>query len=67
MESTKYVGLDVHQDAITIAVMNSAGKVIMESIIETKTNTILGFFQGLRGDVHVTLKKERGRPGCTTC
>ena len=57
MESTKYVGLDVHQDAITIAVMNSAGKVIMESIIETKTNTILGFFQGLRGDVHVTFEE----------
>jgi hypothetical protein len=40
MESTKFVGLDVHKDAITIAVMNSAGKVIMESIIETKAVTI---------------------------
>jgi hypothetical protein len=29
-------GMDVHKDAITIAVMNSAGKVIMESIIETR-------------------------------
>ena len=57
MESTKYVGLDVHQEAITIAVMNSAGKLIMESIIETKTNTILQFFQGLRGDVHVTFEE----------
>jgi len=41
MESTKFVGMDVHKDAITIAVMNSAGKVIMESIIETKAVTIL--------------------------
>jgi hypothetical protein len=31
MESTKYVGLDVHQEATTVAVMNSAGKLIMES------------------------------------
>jgi hypothetical protein len=57
MESTKYVGLDVHTEAITIAVMNSAGKLIMESIIETKTMTILQFIQGLRGDLHVTFEE----------
>ena len=49
--------MDVHQDAITIAVMNSAGKVVMESIIETKGVTILQFIQGLRGDVHVTFEE----------
>jgi hypothetical protein len=37
--------------------MNSAGKLIMESIIETKTNTILQFFEGLQGDVHVTFEE----------
>src|SRR5437016_13996560 len=57
MESTKFVGMDVHKDAITIAVMNSAGKVIMESIIETKAVTILQFIQGLRGDLHVTFEE----------
>jgi hypothetical protein len=71
MGSEKYVGLDVHKDTISIAVMNSAGKLIMESIIETKAITILQFFQGLQGDVYVTLmsplRKEPGPPGCTTC
>ena len=57
MESTKFVGMDVHKDAITIAVMNSAGKVVMESIIETKAVTILQFIQGLRGDVFVTFEE----------
>src|SRR5437879_10792070 len=57
MESTKFVGMDVHKDAITIAVMNSAGKVIMESIIETKAVTILQFIQGLRADVFVTFEE----------
>src|SRR5256886_1096288 len=57
MESTKFVGMDVHKDAITIAVMNSAGKVIMESIIETKAVTILQFIQGLRSDVFVTFEE----------
>jgi len=55
MESTKFVGMDVHKDAI--AVMNSAGKVVMESILETKAVTILQFIHGLRGDVFVTFEE----------
>ena len=43
MDSTKYVGMDVHTEAISVAVRNSAGKLIMESILETKANTILEF------------------------
>ncbi len=57
MDSTKYVGLDVHTEATTVAVMNSAGKLIMESIIETKAITIRQFIQGLRGDLHVTFEE----------
>ncbi len=57
MESTKYVGMDIHEQTISIAVMNSAGKLIMESIIETKTITILQFIQGLRGDLQVTFQE----------
>jgi len=57
MDGTKFVGMDVHQETISIAVMNSAGKVIMESIIQTKAITILQFIQGLRGDLHVTFEE----------
>ena len=57
MDSTKYVGMDVHTEAISVAVRNSAGKVIMESILETKANTILEFIQGLHGNVHVTFEE----------
>jgi len=46
----KYVGMDVHKEAISIAVINGDGKLVMESIVETKTSTILQFIQGLRGD-----------------
>jgi transposase len=53
----KYVGMDVHKEAITMAVMNRDGKLVMESIVETKTSTILQFIQGLRGDLHVTLEE----------
>ena len=57
MDSTKYVGMDVHKDTISIAVMNSAGKVVMESVLETKAVTILQFIQGLRGNLLVTLEE----------
>jgi transposase len=57
MESTKYVGMDVHKEAISIAVMNSAGKVVMESILETKASTVLQFIRGLRGNLLVTLEE----------
>ena len=43
MTSTKYIGLDVHKESISIAVMNSVGKVVMECVIETKASTILQF------------------------
>jgi hypothetical protein len=29
----KYIGMDVHKEAITIAVRNGSGKLVMESII----------------------------------
>ena len=57
MDSAKYIGMDVHKESISIAVMNAAGKIVMESVIETKANTILQFLRGLRGDLHVTFEE----------
>jgi transposase len=57
MDSVKYIGMDVHKEAISIAVLNSSGKLVMESIIETKAITILQFVQGLRGNLQVTLEE----------
>ena len=57
MDSVKYIGMDVHKEAISIAVLNSSGKLVMECIIETKASIILQFFQGLRGSLHVTFEE----------
>jgi len=57
MDSTKYIGMDVHKESISIAVRNAAGKIVMECVIETKANMILEFVDGLRGDVHVTFEE----------
>ena len=56
----KYIGLDVHKDATSIAVLNGVGKLVMESIIETKAATVLEFLHGLRGELHVTLEEGPG-------
>ena len=55
--NVKYIGLDVHKEAVAIAVLNGAGKLVMESIVETKASTLLDFLQGLRGELHVTLEE----------
>jgi len=50
----KYIGMDVHKEATVIAVLNGGGKLVMESIVETKASSILQFIHGLRGELHVT-------------
>src|SRR5271154_4855652 len=57
MDNGKYIGMDVHKEAISIAVLNSSGKLVMECTIETKTITILDFLKGLRGSLHATFEE----------
>ena len=54
----KYIGMDVHKEATVIAVRNSRGDLVMESIVETESATILQFIHGLRGELHVTWEDE---------
>jgi hypothetical protein len=57
MTSTKYIGMDVHKESISIAIMNRAGKIVMECVIETKASMILQFIDGLRRDLQVTFEE----------
>src|SRR5262249_17971272 len=57
MNSEKYIGLDVHQATISVAVLDHTGKVVMECVLETKAATILEFFAGLRGTLSVTFEE----------
>ena len=57
MTSAKYIGMDVHKESISIAVRDAVGKIVMECVIETKASMILQFFDGLRGDLHVTFEE----------
>ncbi len=40
MSGEKYIGLDVYQATISVAVMAPQGKLVMESILQTKASTI---------------------------
>src|ERR1700740_3859698 len=57
MNSEKYLGLDVHQATTSVAVMDSQGQGVRESILETKASTLLEFFGGLRGSLFVTFEE----------
>ena len=57
MSQEKYVGMDVHQATISVAVVDSRGRLVMECILETKAATILGFLEGLRGTLSVTFEE----------
>jgi hypothetical protein len=62
MNDAGYIGLSVHQATICAAVGDADGKLIMESIIETKAEMILQFIPGLRDSLQVTF----GEGTCAT-
>ena len=61
MSQEKYIGMDVHQATISVAVVDAAGKLIMECLLETKASTMLEFMQGLHGTLALTFEEGAGR------
>jgi len=57
MNQIKYIGMDVHKAMTVIAVLDSKGKLIAESIIETKAYVILDFIKSQRGAIQVTFEE----------
>jgi len=57
MNSVKYVGLDVHQATISVAVLSAEGQLVMQSILATHAAAILDFIHGLRGSLEVTFEE----------
>ena len=53
----RYVGLDVHRDSISVAVLNQAGKLVKEAVIPTQEAALLGWLRELRGPLHVVLEE----------
>ena len=55
----KYIGMDVHEATISAAVMNAQGKLLIESLLETRADTIVEFIHGLRGTLSLTFNYGR--------
>lgn len=54
---TYYVGMDVHGASIAIVVLNGAGKIVMQLVVETGAERVRGFLKQLRGKVYVTFEE----------
>jgi hypothetical protein len=60
MNVKKYIGMYVHQETISIAVMTSEGKLVMEIHRRDQSKhhpAVCPFVQGLHGDLHLTFEE----------
>jgi transposase len=57
MTDTKYIGIDVHQASISIAVLDARGGLLMQSTIATQASTLLEVLHGLKGTLYVTFEE----------
>jgi hypothetical protein len=60
MNCEKYIGLDVHQATISVAVRDCKGKVVMETILETKASPFSSSLPVYAVLCQSPSKKERG-------
>lgn len=57
MNSVRYLGMDVHRDTVSVAVLDENGRLMMQSVLATRAAAILDFIAGIRGTLHVTLEE----------
>ena len=57
MDSVRYIGLDVHRDTVSAAVLDGDGKLMMQSVFATRAAAILDFMHGIKGTMHVTFEE----------
>jgi len=57
MNSVRYVGMDVHRDTISVAVLDESGRLMMQSVLATRAGAVLDFIHGVRGTLQVTFEE----------
>jgi transposase len=57
MNSVRYIGLDVHRDTISAAVLDGEGKLLMQAVLATRAAAILDFLHGIKGTLYVTFEE----------
>ena len=56
-QTTKYVGLDVHQATTVATVRTDTGRVLMRSVLPTEEQAVLTWVRSMRGAVQVVLEE----------
>jgi transposase len=57
MKRGKYIGMDVHAATIVVAVLDSEGQLILETVIATASAAVIRFIEGLNGSLYVTFEE----------
>lgn len=57
MDRIKYVGLDLHRDTISAAVLDDEGSLVMQSVLATRARAVIDFLGGIKGTLHITFEE----------
>jgi transposase len=57
MNNIKYIGMDVHQATISVAVVSEKGALLLETVLAAQEKCIVEFMQRWSGEVHVTFEE----------
>jgi hypothetical protein len=57
MNSVRYIGMDVHRETISVAVLDESGRLMMQSVLATRASAVLDFIHGVRGQLQVTFEE----------
>jgi hypothetical protein len=57
MKRDKYMGMDVHQATSVVVVLDTEGKLVLETIVATEAAAVIRLVQGVSGPLHVTLEE----------
>ncbi|MGH7696353.1 MAG: IS110 family transposase [Gemmatimonadaceae bacterium] len=56
-QTTKYVGLDVHQDTTVACVRDETNRILARQILSTQAAALIAFVRGMRGKIHVAFEE----------
>jgi transposase len=57
MSNHKFAAADVHAATTTIAVLDDSGRFVMETVVETKAESLLSVVKSMTGAVHLTFEE----------
>ena len=57
MDSLRYIGLDLHRDTISAAVLDDDGTLMLQSVLATRAAAVTDSLSGIKGKLQVTFEE----------